>query len=83
MTATATATAMATATATVTAKSTATAMAMVMVMLKMDENVNLRLERHVNRALFYCLQLSSWHRFVYFSKYWVASDRKHKGRKGS
>ena len=76
-------TATATATATVTAKSTATAMAMVMVMLKMDENVNLRLERHVNRALFYCLQLSSWHRFVYFSKYWVASDRKHKGRKGS
>ena len=74
-------TATATATATVTAKSTATAMAMVM--LKMDENVNLRLERHVNRALFYCLQLSSWHRFVYFSKYWVASDRKHKGRKGS
>ena len=73
----------ATATATVTAKSTATAMAMVMVMLKMDKNVNLRLERHVNRALFYCLQLSSWHRFVYFSKYWVASDRKHKGRKGS
>ena len=76
-------TATATATATVTAKSTATAMAMVMVMLKMDENVNLRLERDVNRALFYCLQLSSWHRFVYFSKYWVASDRKHKGRKGS
>ena len=76
-------TATATATATVTAKSTATAMAMVMVMLKMDENVNLRLERHVNRALFYCLQLSSWHRFVYFSKYWVASYRKHKGRKGS
>ena len=65
-------------TATVTA-----AMAMVMVMLNMDENVNLRLKRHVNRALFYCLQLSSWHRFVYFSKYWVASDKKHKGRKGS
>ena len=65
-------------TATVTA-----AMAMVMVMLNMGENVNLRLKRHVNRALFYCLQLSSWHRFVYFSKYWVASDKKHKGRKGS
>ena len=30
---------------------TATAKAM----LKMDENVNLRLERDVNRALFYCL----------------------------
>ena len=61
----------------------AAAMAMVMVMLKMDENVNLRLKRHVNRALFYCLQLSSWLRFVHFSKYWVASDRKHKRRKGS
>ena len=24
-------------------------------MLKMDENVNLRLERDVNRAIFYCL----------------------------
>ena len=56
-TATATATAKATATATVTATATATvtamAMAMAMAMLKMDENVNLRLERHVNRALFY------------------------------
>ena len=31
---------------------TATAMAMVMVTLKMDENVNLRLERHVNRVFF-------------------------------
>ena len=66
-----------------TATVTAAAMAMVMVMLNMDENVNLRLKRHVNRALFYCLQLSSWHRFVYFSKYWVASDKKHKGRKSS
>ena len=61
----------------------AAAMAMVMVMLKMNENVNLRLKRHGNQALFYCLQLSFWHRFVYFSKYWVASDKKHKGRKSS
>ena len=61
----------------------ATAMAMAMAMLKIDENVNLRLELHVNRALFYYLRLSSWHRFVYFSKYWVATDRKHNGRKGS
>ena len=30
----------------------AMAMAMAMAMLKMDENVNLRLERHVNRAFF-------------------------------
>ena len=78
---TATATAMALATAT--APATAMARAVAMLLLKMDENVNLRLERHVNRALFYCLHLSSWHRFVYFSKYWVASDKKHKGRKGS
>ena len=54
---------------------------MAMAMLKMDENVNVRLERHVNLALFYCLRLSSWHRFVHFSKYWVASDRKRKGIK--
>ena len=59
------------------------AMAMAMAMLKMDKNVYLQLERHVNRALFYYLWLSSWHKFVYFSKYWVASDRKRKGRKGS
>ena len=47
-------------------------------MLKMDENVNLRLQRHVNRALFCCLRLFSWHRFVNFSKYWVANDRERK-----
>ena len=80
---TVTATAMATATGTAMAPATAMARAVAILLLKMDENVNLRLERHVNRALFYCLQLSSWHRFVYFSKYWVASDKKHKGRKGS
>ena len=57
------------------------AMAMAMAMLKMDENVNLGSERHVNLALFYFLRLRSWHRFVYFSKYWVASDRKRKGHK--
>ena len=73
----------ATASATVTATATVTAIAMAMAMLKIDENVNLRLELHVNRALFYYLRLSSWHRFVYFSKYWVATDRKHNGRKGS
>ena len=61
----------------------ATAMAMAMAMLKVDENVNLPLELHVNRALFYYLRLSCWHRFAYFSKYWVATDRKHNGRKGS
>ena len=61
----------------------AIAMAMAMAMLKMDEKVYLQLERHVNRALFYYLWLSSWHKFVYFSKYWVASDRKRKGVKGS
>ena len=59
------------------------AIAMAMAMLKMDEKVYLQLERHVNRALFYYLWLSSWHKFVYFSKYWVASDRKRKGVKGS
>ena len=32
-----------------------TARATVKAMLKMDENVNLRLERDVNRALFNCL----------------------------
>ena len=52
-----------------TVMATATAMAMVMVMLKMDENVNLRLERHVNRAFFfYCVQFSSWHKFFIFFK---------------
>ena len=39
--------------ATAKAKATATATATAMAMLKMDENVHLRLERHVNRALFY------------------------------
>ena len=68
---------------TATATAAAIAMVMVMVILKMNENVNLRLKRHVNRSLFYCLQLSSWHRFVYFSKYWETSDKKHKGCKGS
>ena len=68
------ATAAATATATATAKVTATATAM----LKMDENVNIRLQRHVNRYLFCCLRLFSWHRFVNFSKYWVANDRERK-----
>ena len=72
-----------TATATVTATVTVTAMAMAMAMLKIDENVNLRLERHVNLAVFYYLRLCSWHKFVYFSKYWVASDRKRKGHKSS
>ena len=37
-----------------------------LLMLKMDENVNLRLEQHFNCALFYCLRLYSWHRFVDF-----------------
>ena len=74
--ATATGTAMATAMAVATAMAPATAMAravaramaraVVMLLLKMDENVNLRLERHVNRAFFfYCVQFSSWHKFFY------------------
>ena len=54
------------------------ATAMATAMLKMDENVNLRLQRHVNRALFCCLRLFFWHRFVCFSKYWVANDRERK-----
>ena len=54
------------------------ATAMATAMLKMDENVNLRLQRHVNRALFCCLRLFSWHRFVYFSKYWLANARERK-----
>ena len=71
---TAMATAMATATATATATALATAMApaaamaraVAMLLLKMDENVNLRLERHVNRAFFfYCVQFSFWHKFFY------------------
>ena len=72
--ATAMATAMATATGTATATdmALATAMApataMAMLLLKMDENANLRLERHVNRAFFYCVQFSSWHKFFIFFK---------------
>ena len=58
-------------------------MAMAIAMLKMDENVNLGLERHVKRALFYCIRFSSWLRSFKFLKYWVASDMKRKGRKGS
>ena len=54
------------------------ATAMATVMLKMDENVNLRLQRHVNRSLFCILGLFSWHRFVNFSKYWIANDRERK-----
>ena len=50
--------------ATAKAKATATAMAM----LKMDENVNLRLERLVNRVFFCCIRFSSWHRFFIFFK---------------
>ena len=73
---TAMATAMATATATATALATAMApaaamaRAVAMLLLKMDENVNLRLERHVNRAFFffYCVQFSSWHKFFIFFK---------------
>ena len=48
---------------------TAMARSMAMLLLKMDENVNLRLERHVNRAFFfYCVQFSSWHKFFIFFK---------------
>ena len=72
---TAMATAMATATATATALATAMApaaamaRAVAMLLLKMDENVNLRLERHVNRPFFfYCVQFSSWHKFFIFFK---------------
>ena len=54
------------------------ATAMATAMLKMDENVNLRLQRHVNRSLFCILGLFSWHRFVNFSKYWIANDRERK-----
>ena len=86
--ATATATAKATAAATATAMALATAMApataMAILLLKMDENVNLRLERHVNRAfLFTVYSFPPGTSFLYFSKYWVASDTKRRGRKGS
>ena len=55
--ATATGTATGTAMALTTAMAPATAMAraVAMLLLKMDENVNLRLERHVNRAFFFLL----------------------------
>ena len=57
---------------------------MAMAMLKMDENVNLRLERLVNRALFFTVySFPPGTDFLYFSKYWVASDGKRKGRKDS
>ena len=56
---------------------TATAMAM----LKMDENVNLGLERHVNRALFIVYGFPPGTDFLYFSKYWVARDGNAKGVK--
>ena len=58
-------------------------MAMAMAMLKMDENVNLGLERHVNRALFIVYGFPPGTDFLYFSKDLVASDGKRKGRKGS
>ena len=87
---TAMATAMATATATATALATAMApaaamaRAVAMLLLKMDENVNLRLERHVNRTFFFTVySFPPGTSFLYFSKYWVASDTKRKGRKGS
>ena len=68
-TAAAAATAAATALATAMAPATAMARAVAMLLLKMDENVNLRLERHVNRAFFfYCVQFSSWHKFFIFFK---------------
>ena len=68
-TTTAAATALATALATAMAPAAAMARAVAMLLLKMDENVNLRLERHVNRAFFfYCVQFSSWHKFFVFFK---------------
>ena len=66
VTATVMATAMATATATATAlakaMAPATARAVAMLLLKMGENVHLRLEPHVNRALIYFLRsvLNKW-----------------------
>ena len=61
-TGTATATATATALATEMAPATAMARAVAMLLLKMGKNVNLRLERHVNRALIYFLRsvLKKW-----------------------
>ena len=82
--ATALATAAATALATEMAPATAMARAVAMLLLKIDENVNLRLERHVNRAFFFTVySFPPGTSFLYFSKYWVASDTKRKGRKGS
>ena len=78
------ATAMATATGTATAAAAATAMALAtamapatamaravaMLLLKMDENVNLRLERHGNRAFFFTVySFPPGTSFLYFSKY--------------
>ena len=82
---TAMATATATALATAMAPAAAMARAVAMLLLKMDENVNLRLERHVNRAFFFFTVYSfpPGTSFLYFSKYWVASDTKRRGRKGS
>ena len=95
---TVTATAMATAKATATGTATGTAMALVtamapatamaravaMLLLKMDENVNLRLEPHVNRAFFFTVySFPPGTSFLYLSNYWVASDTKRRGRKGS
>ena len=58
----ATGTATATALATEMAPATAMARAVAMLLLKMGKNVNLRLERHVNRALIYFLRsvLKKW-----------------------
>ena len=81
---TAMATATATALATAMAPAAAMARAVAMLLLKMDENVNLRLERHVNRAFFFTVySFPPGTSFLYFSKYWVASDTKRRGRKGS
>ena len=83
-TTTAAATALATALATAMAPAAAMARAVAMLLLKMDENVNLRLERHVNRAFFFTVySFPPGTSFLYFSKYWVASDTKRRGRKGS
>ena len=63
---------------------TAVARAVAMLLLKMDENVNLRLERHVNRPFFFTVySFPPDTSFLYFSKYRVASDTKRRGRKGS
>ena len=89
--ATATGTATGTAMALTTAMAPATAMAraVAMLLLKMDENVYLRLERHVNRFFFFFFFFFTVYSFppgtsfLYFSKYWVASDLKRRGRKVS